>query len=289
MSDQSPPPKPKVGSLRDRIAAFEKSSTSSGPAPAPPAPRPKPAGFSSWKPKPVSPPSSPPPHAANEEGTPAGGASTGMSAADAKESISKGGSLKERMAALQGKSAFGGAPPIAPKPPVEKPRWKPPPVVQAPVDEDDQEVSEPTTSSSPKIAQVSVPVNIAAAVEKTLSPPTQQTSNEAVSGEEGETSAAVVDDEAPVDPEEEERQRRAAIAARMARLGGARVGMGPPVFGIKPPVKPPVSRKPTRDIEPTKVEEEPPKVGSPDLSKSPEQSSSLPASCKCMAWLHRLI
>jgi hypothetical protein len=40
-----------------------------------------------------------------------------------------------------------------------------------------------------------------------------------------------------LDPEEEERQRRAAIAARMARLGGARVGMSPPVFGRKPSIK----------------------------------------------------
>ena len=48
-----------------------------------------------------------------------------------------------------------------------------------------------------------------------------------------------------VDPEEEERQRRAAIAARMARLGGARVGMGPPVFGKKPT---PPRKKPSLDV-----------------------------------------
>jgi hypothetical protein len=39
--------------------------------------------------------------------------------------------------------------------------------------------------------------------------------------------------------EEEERQRRAAIAARMARIGGARVGMAPPVFERKKSVPKP--------------------------------------------------
>ena len=53
------------------------------------------------------------------------------------------------------------------------------------------------------------------------------------------------------DPEEEERQRRAAIAARMAKLGGARVGMGPPVFGRKPdvPKKPEVRKEEETKLE----------------------------------------
>lgn len=45
-------------------------------------------------------------------------------------------------------------------------------------------------------------------------------------------------DEPPAedDAEDEERKRRAAIAARMARLGGARFGMGaPPAFGSSRP------------------------------------------------------
>lgn len=115
-STMSDPPRPKPGSLRDRIAAFENKGPAQA-APAPPAPRPKPR---EWKPKPVaaSPPGSPSatpdaavtssatpdePHGARKVG--------GMSASDAKESIGMGGSLKERMAALKGMGAFGGAPP----------------------------------------------------------------------------------------------------------------------------------------------------------------------------------
>lgn len=158
------------------------------------------------------------------------------------------------MAALQGKGAFGAPPPLAPKPVSEKPKWKPPPVVQAPVDDDDH------------TAEGSAPAGVAAAVERTLSPPTSVKSQEGVepskigaSREEAATSdapAAADDDNAgeaaAVDPEEEERQRRAAIAARMARLGGARVGMAPPVFGKKPPV-----RRPTQEEAPVTQESKP--------------------------------
>ncbi|KAF4577285.1 hypothetical protein EYR36_005272 [Pleurotus pulmonarius] len=209
MSDQSPPPKPKPGSLRDRIAAFEKSSASA--APAPPPPRPKPGGVS-WKPKPPSPPSSPKSSLDGEK------KASGMSASDAKESIGKGVSLKERMAALQGKGGFGGpapAPPTAPKPAVERPKWKPPPVVSPPAEEEsDPVVSEPATADVAIEAQASPPI----ASEDASAPP-------APSADEDEK------DQEPVDPDEEERQRRAAITARIARLGGARVGMGPPIFG----------------------------------------------------------
>ncbi|KAG2362223.1 hypothetical protein BDR07DRAFT_1061256 [Suillus spraguei] len=119
------PQKPKPGSLRDRIAAFENANKSAAPAPGP-APRPKPSTLQSWKPKVPSPPQSP----ESERKT------AGMSASDAMESIGKGGSLKERMAALQGRGAFGGGtpPPILPKP-ADKPRWKPPPPVSSPADE----------------------------------------------------------------------------------------------------------------------------------------------------------
>ncbi|KAL1702489.1 hypothetical protein EV121DRAFT_209928, partial [Schizophyllum commune] len=134
MSD--PPPR-KVGSLRDRIAAFEKSGASAPQPAPPPAPRPKPGGLSNWKPR--SP--SPPPAAASTE-TAEEKKRAGMSAADAKEAIGKGGSLKERMAALQGRGAFGApAPPIAPKPATEKPKWKPPPAVRSPTPDEDEEAS----------------------------------------------------------------------------------------------------------------------------------------------------
>lgn len=220
-----PPPK-KVGSLRDRIAAFENKGSAPTPAPAP-IPRPKP-GHIAWQPKAASPPTSP-----RRESTSAGedggdAQRAGMSAADAKESIGKL-SLKERMAALKGSAAFGGAAPSGPPPrPVgEKPKWKPPPVVQRvePIGGEDEEKPAVATSAGdegPK-GDDQGEVRSPAAVEE---------------GKEGEVEGEQREEGEP-DPEEEERQRRAALAAKMARLGGARVGMGPPIFGRKPdlPVK----------------------------------------------------
>lgn len=216
MSDQSPPPKPKVCSLRDRIAAFEKPNASSVPGP-PPAPRPKPGGLQ-WKPKSPSPPPSPGISASEHPAAPKAG---GMSASDAKESIGKGGSLKERMAALQGKGAFGAPPVTAPKPAVEKPKWKPPPVISPP--EEDEIATGETAHESHASHE---PIDHSAGDE----------SAHPLSDEEHKP-AAESEELVEADPEEEERQRRAAIAARMARLGGARVGMAPPIFGKKPPVK----------------------------------------------------
>lgn len=208
MSDQTPP-KPKPGSLRDRIAAFEKPSLA--PVPGPPT-RPK-SGAVSWKPKAHSPPSSPGlsiDHGSATEKKLLGG----MSAFDAKESIGKGGSLKERMAALQGKGGFGAPPPLAPRSSLEKPKWKPPPVVSPP--SDDEDINEGSYRS-----------NKVALVECSSDPTSRETPDE-------EPSIAIEDE---TDPEEMERHRRAAIAARMARLGGARVGMAPPTFGKKPSIK----------------------------------------------------
>lgn len=196
------PQKPKPGSLRDRIAAFENANKSAAPAPGP-APRPKPSTLQSWKPKVPSPPQSP----ESERKT------AGMSASDAMESIGKGGSLKERMAALQGRGAFGGGtpPPILPKP-ADKPRWKPPPPVSSPADEVvSQSGAIDTQGSSPPATGDPDPTDLEG-------------------GHEAQQDAAEIEQ----DPEEEERQRRAAIAVRMARLGGARVGMGPPLFAAKP-------------------------------------------------------
>jgi hypothetical protein len=162
-----------------------------------------------------------------------------MSASDAKESITKGGSLKERMAALQGLGAFGGGPPAAPPPrPAEKPKWKPPPqvAVAPPVAGDEDEDGSVAADDRPPVSPLKAPSDdILAALSKAPPPPAQELPQEKVSEFEGEAPAG--GDEAP-DPEEEERQRRAAIAARMARLGGTRVGMAPPIFGRKPEVKP---------------------------------------------------
>ena len=208
MSESPPPPK-KPGSLRDRIAAFESKQTAPAPAPTPGL-RPKP-GNVSWKPRPPSPSSSSP---ASTDQIPKGG---GLSASDAKESISKAGSLKDRMAALKGKGAFG-PPAVAsapiPKPASEKPKWKPP----------------------PKPARLSLDGDGLASAQ--TSPPTdrkfptrrpsedQQPSSPPKSPPAAELTCAPGDE---LDHEEEERQRRAAIAARMARLGGARLGMVPPM------------------------------------------------------------
>ncbi len=198
-----------------------------------------------------------------------------MSATDAKESITKAGSLKDRMAALQGKGAFGAPPPTGPKPAAEKPKWKPPPIVHAPVD-DDNHSAEGTS--------------IAAAVERTLSPPTSIGSREAHESHSSNDTAdpstsvsppigatdGIEDGDAAADPEEEERQRRAAIAARMARLGGARVGMAPPVFGKKPPVRRPTQDEVLPATEVAKSADGPVKQGasSSEITQSDNKTSS---------------
>lgn len=218
MADESPPPK-KIGSLRDRIAAFEKQSSSSNTPSNPPPTRPKP-GNVSWKPKQPSPPSSP----SNIDKDRVAVRKSTMSAVDAKESIGQGISLKERMAALQGKGGFGPANP-PPKPTTEKPKWKPPP--------------KPVTSPSP--TEEKPPVDFEAVVR---SPPLETEPAEtpaekpAEPAEHGDEEGEVKDD-----PEEEERQRRAAIAARMQRLGGARIGMAPPIVPRKPPIRRPSAPK----------------------------------------------
>lgn len=194
MSDNPAPPK-KVGSLRDRIAAFEKpQASSSASGPSPPPPRPKPGNLvGQWKPK----------QQQHDRLAPATEDSdtdkAGMSAGDARQSISRVGGLKERMAALQGKGAFGAhvdpnatnkAPPL----PSEQGKarvWRtvvdlPPPVAKHDEYNDDDAMAHPASDDATK--------------------------EENVDGD-SETKTE----------EELERERRAAIAARMAKLGGARV------------------------------------------------------------------
>lgn len=192
MSDNPAPPK-KVGSLRDRIAAFEKPQASSS-GPSPPPPRPKPGNLvGQWKPKQpqlerLAPPT-------EDSDTDKGG----MSADDARQSISRGGGLKERMAALQGKGAFGSSvDPNAPKaPPLPSQQGKarvwrtvvdlpPPPAKHDEYNDDEDATALPASDDTTK--------------------------EENVDG-----------DSEPKTEEELERERRAAIAARMAKLGGARV------------------------------------------------------------------
>jgi myosin tail region-interacting protein MTI1 len=75
-----------------------------------------------------------------------------------------------------------------------------------------------------------------AALSKAQPPPAQGPAQEEETSEIA-AGASVEGEDAP-DPEEEASQRRAAIAARMARLGGTRVGMGPHIFGRKLETKP---------------------------------------------------
>ena len=140
------------GSLKDRMAAFQQKAAA--PAPPPPVPRGKPGNWA-WKNKaaegasPASTAAGDAPAASSSPSaaapisrempvstpSPTRPAAGAMSASDAKESITKsGGSLKERMAALQGAGAFG-APASASPPPVPsgKPKvWKRPEPVAAP-------------------------------------------------------------------------------------------------------------------------------------------------------------
>ncbi|KAF8575482.1 hypothetical protein K439DRAFT_1655459 [Ramaria rubella] len=222
MSDpsQPPPPKPKPGSLRDRIAAFEKPVPSStAPKPSPPV-RPKP-GNVTWKPAPPSPPSNKTEAPETDEKK-----QGGMSASDAKESIGKGGSLKERMAALQGKGAFGAGSP--PPPPGPKPVKRPPLVVSPPAVEESEESGKDLGAGKPEEQNSEHHPELEG---KDGSDAVMKEDKQGTSKEEEHEPSEEQDEEA------KERERRATIAARMARLGGARVGMAPPVFGRKPDVK----------------------------------------------------
>jgi myosin tail region-interacting protein MTI1 len=155
---------------------------------------------------------------------------SGMSATDAISSISKGGgSLKERMAALQGKGAFGDtsasvAPPL---PSTEgKPRvWRVSPA--PPVEPKVEESAEYTGDKAEVISQERSPIG-----RSPISPLYEAKGMDAALDEDaGAATSETGNDDEEKTEEEQERERRAAIAARMARLGGARVGM-PVGFGI---------------------------------------------------------
>lgn len=189
MSDNPTPPK-KVGSLRDRIAAFEKPQASSS-APTPPPQRPKTGNLvGQWKPKQLERVAPPTEDSDVDKG--------GMSAGDARHSISRVGGLKERMAALQGKGAFGVS--------VDQSASKAPPL--------------PSEQGKARVWRTVVDVP----------PPAATTHDEynndatAIPSSDGAAMEESVDgDSEPKTEEDLERERRAAIAARMAKLGGARV------------------------------------------------------------------
>ncbi|KAJ9100021.1 hypothetical protein QFC19_005839 [Naganishia cerealis] len=231
-------------SFRDKLAAFNRSSGSAGGLPPPL--KPKPLGSSggvgtwSWKQKQqqqnpaasedtsrslAAEPSGGhlPQASAVPEAEPATHPSAGMSASDAKTSIAAGGSLRERMAALAGAGAFGGDKPKGPPPPVaSKPRaWKRP---EAPAGAE----SVGAVGALPGMGASSA-VNDMATTESGAEP--------AIESAKSELSGTGVGDEGGEEAEDEEEQRRekerrAAIAARMAKLGGRGVmGMPMPIGG----------------------------------------------------------
>lgn len=193
MSDNPTPPK-KVGSLRDRIAAFEKPQASSS-GPTPPPPRPKPGGLAGqWKPKQLERVALSPEDSDTDKG--------GMSADDARHSISRVGGLKERMAALQGKGAFGA--------PVDSNASKAPPL---PSEQGKARVWRNVVDLPPPPAATATATKDEYHIDAAPVPD----SDDAAKGENVEA------DTEPKTEEDLERERRAAIAARMAKLGGARV------------------------------------------------------------------
>ena len=227
--------KPKPMSIKERMAAFQQAAQK--PVTPPPRPATKPTNWA-WKQKQAETPASSGSVEAQAPQIPTreipqvderADRKTGMSASDAQQSI-KGQSLKERMAALQ--KGFAAAPESAPRPPVsEKPRvWKRP-VVPASTDEEGNEVG----------VTPFLPISLQPARSPSCEPenPVEGDPSSQPEGEEIEPTGVPEGEEEEVDEEEKERQRRATIAARMAKLGGARVGMGPPVFGRPPAVRSP--------------------------------------------------
>ncbi|OCF54822.1 hypothetical protein L486_07477 [Kwoniella mangroviensis CBS 10435] len=249
------PPRPQ--SMKDRLAFFAAAQDK----PAPPPIKPKPlggAGGLTWsqrqklrqeqeakereanpQPEPQSPPQ---PTPAPSQPATTSSTSTeekkkeeegkGMSAADALSSITKGGSLKERMAALQGHGAFGGTSESKPTPPpVSSGKvWKRPPAPPAPEPEAEEDAEAEGLSSTDKPENAKSPPAVEGGE------PLAEAEGQGVSEEEGEE-----------DEEEKEKARRAAIAARMAKLGAR----GP--MGMMAPAKP--TRKPTKEDTASPAEE----------------------------------
>lgn len=320
-----PPPKPKPSGLAARIAAFNQPASGSSP---PPLPKSKPAGVAGgWKrptpqegDKPVLPgaptAAKPSPAASQPRAPPAVGDSTseakeaspapseagsGFSAADAASSIKM--SLKERMAALQrgGDSSGGSAEAATSK--------SPPPLVAKPgrLTADRRAVAlaamgtSPSGQSSESLTLAddgkTAPTGVsedggegtltsqadAEPVDKEVSAETDSLKQETVepAGEEGAAS-----------PEDDEAQRRAAIAQRLARLGGQRVGgPGPAVFGAPRPIpekkpsqseeaiKSPVDSEAAADapIPEDQVEEKPKTLDVPRRTAPPRRKRSAPS------------
>lgn len=208
-------PTEKPSSFKDKLAAFNRSAGSAGP---PPPLKPKPLGAGAggvgtwaWKQKQQqqqqatshSKPTEPDHPTPSHETDPPPANAAGMSASDAKASIGLGGSLKERMAALAGAGAFGA-------PAGEKAGKGPPPVIG----------SKPRVWKRPEVV---APAPVEAGETAEGHSAAGEESTERGEGEEGEREDQL------------DKERRAAIAARMARLGGRGVmGMPMGMAGAKP-------------------------------------------------------
>ncbi|WVW84772.1 hypothetical protein I302_106807 [Kwoniella bestiolae CBS 10118] len=272
------PPRPQ--SMKDRLAFF--AAAQDKPAPPPIKPKPQTGGLT-WSqrqklrqeqeakeresnptPAPAAPPpanSTPSAPAAQDTSSTSAEAKKdeteegkGMSAADAISSITKGGSLKERMAALQGHGAFGGGSSEskpAPPPVSSGKVWKRP---AAPAPE-----PEPEVEGDEDAASTEKP-------ERVRSPPVIEEGENAAPPEGQEAT-----EEGEEDEEEKEKARRAAIAARMAKLGAR----GP--MGMMPPAKP--TRKPTRESTSSPAEEkaEPALAPAPATSQEEETKPAVTA------------
>jgi len=191
---------------------------------------------------------------------------TGMSASDAKASI--GLSLKERMAALQGSQAFGGAGAGAasasddPTSPSETTGKKPPARTWKRPEAEEGSLPLPGQMPMPGMGRS----NSARSTEGISGGGIgSEETGEAASGHAGE---GIQTGEEGEDEEQKEKERRAAIAARMARLGGR--GM----FGGPPPLAP----KPGGPPKPAAIDTETATSQSADLSSSPvdQQRSAEP-------------
>lgn len=215
-----PPPAAKPNALRDRIAMFNK------PAPAasspPPNLRPKPP--LARKPLNIPPPAPPiqdaqstqtSTSASNQDGCVQSTEPSGMSAADAEESVKAGGSLKDRIRLLQqqqqqqqlGLASDSSLPASKPKR-----EWKRPP--PAPTDE-----LHPISIAPPPGSRDTPGAG------ETIADPRNEV---APSSAEVDTASAEVTED------DDDIARRRRIAERMAKLGGAKMGFGLPGLLTKP-------------------------------------------------------
>lgn len=149
-------------------------------------------------------------------------ASGQMSASDAKASIGQGLSLKERMAALAGSQAFGGTaastqPEAPPKP---SKTWKRPEVAAG------EEATLPIPGQMAPVRSNSM---------RSTEGPEAETEGEQNAGDSIAEERGLTSEGGEQDDEQQEKERRAAIAARMARLGGRGMfGAAPPALKPKP-------------------------------------------------------